>query len=172
MNADGQLHFSGSPRRPGVSSARVVGGGLALSLAVLGLLFLLQMQFTGGSQPAAGPAKSTTSQSTASPPVERPAPPVEDLRGTSSSHGPTFNSRAEFLALQESQGFQFHGRFDEDWPATVVAEQSAQDEILFTRANGTRHRYSNSQGYVLKVVRLQTHEGKEAVFVLRSKEKY
>lgn len=83
----------------------------------------------------------------------------------------SFNSYAEFIESQQSQGFVFLGRFDDRWPAEIIEERTAMNEISFRRGDGTKHTYPKYDGYELKVVRLRTDQNTEAVVVLRSKEK-
>jgi hypothetical protein len=86
--------------------------------------------------------------------------------------GDSFASYAEFIAHHEREGFVFLGRFDDAWPATVIDERTAMNEISFMRQNGTRHTYPGYDGYQLKAVRLRTADGHAAIVVLRSKKKY
>jgi hypothetical protein len=83
----------------------------------------------------------------------------------------TYSSLGEFTRAQEEEGFVVLGMFDDSWPATIIEEREARDEISFTRANGTPHRYPGYTGYTLKVVRLKGTDGGEGLFVFRSKEK-
>jgi hypothetical protein len=83
----------------------------------------------------------------------------------------TYSSLGEFTRAQEEEGFVVLGMFDDSWPATIVEEREARDEISFTRANGTPHRYPGYTGYTLKVVRLKAEDGSEGIIVFRSKDK-
>jgi hypothetical protein len=164
--------------QPPKNSWLLVGGGLAFSLAVLGLLLLLQMQFAGGPQPVTDaeslrvvpPPAMPTNTPPAEPRIDE-RPPRPARRSAPPGIGRSFRSRADFGAQQQREEFVVIGRFDDTWPATVIDEETAMHEISFTRQNRTRHRYPNLHGYRLKVVRLRTHEGSEAVLVLRSKER-
>ncbi|MBW2282250.1 MAG: hypothetical protein JRG82_16050 [Deltaproteobacteria bacterium] len=83
----------------------------------------------------------------------------------------TYSSLGEFTRAQEEEGFVVLGMFDDSWPATIVEERESRDEISFTRANGTAHRYPGYAGYTLKVVRLKSKDGGEGIIVFRSKER-
>ncbi len=83
----------------------------------------------------------------------------------------SFDSYDEFLKDQEEKGFVFLGRFKDEWPAKIIEERSAMNEISFEMKDGGKHRYPGYDGYKLKMVRLETSSGNEAVVVLRSKEK-
>jgi hypothetical protein len=83
----------------------------------------------------------------------------------------TYSSFGELMRAQEEDGFVLLGSFGDSWPATIVEEREARDEISFTRANGTPHRYPGYTGYILRVVRLKGKDGGEGLFVFRSKEK-
>jgi hypothetical protein len=88
---------------------------------------------------------------------------------TSALVGTAFANYDAFMARQDEEGFVLLGRFDDSWPAKVVDEQTAPDEIDFKVSDGTRHRYSGFKGYQLKAVKLRTDDGQQAVIVLRSK---
>ena len=83
----------------------------------------------------------------------------------------TFSGLGELTRAQEEDGFVLLGSFGDSWPATIVEEREAKDEISFTRADGTPHRYPGYTGYVLKVVRLKGKDGGEGLYVFRSREK-
>ena len=85
--------------------------------------------------------------------------------------GDSFDSYDEFMKYQQEDGFIFIGRFKDQWPATIMEVQTAENEITFEMKNSGGHRYSGFDGYELKMVRLETAGGAEAVIVLRSKEK-
>jgi hypothetical protein len=84
---------------------------------------------------------------------------------------PSFASEAEFLTAQKNDGYVSIGKFDMNWPATYVDEITGEDEISFTRQDGTPHQYTGFRGYRLKVVRLRDGIGREPMFVLRSRSK-
>lgn len=81
-----------------------------------------------------------------------------------------YESEAAFLRAQEEAGFVRLGTFGRvEWPATVVEERTANNEISLTAPNGTPHTYPGYDGYTLKAVRLKGANGAEVAFVLRSK---
>ena len=82
-----------------------------------------------------------------------------------------FDSFGALMKAQKQAGFVWLGTFGDSWPATVVEERTAEDEISFTRSNGTPHTYPGYTGYTLKVVRLKAKDGEEVLIVFRSKEK-
>ena len=65
--------------------------------------------------------------------------------------------------------YRLVGRFGNHWPAKVVREMDAKDEITFTLADGMKHSYTKFDGYKLKVVFLVDKAGQETVVVMRSK---
>ena len=82
---------------------------------------------------------------------------------------PDFGS---FHAAQTDAGYVVLGSFDPvTWPAKIVEERTQEDEISFTRPNGTPHKYSGYDGYTLKLVRLRGADGEEAVCLYRSRDK-
>jgi hypothetical protein len=82
-----------------------------------------------------------------------------------------FETYGEFITYQESLGYVFLGRFRDAWPAEITEERTSKNEISFELSGGTKHSYPNFDGYELKLVRLTTSQGAEAVVVLRSAEK-
>lgn len=84
----------------------------------------------------------------------------------------TFANEADFLADQKRGGFVEIGRFDVSWPAAYAGERVGNDEISFTRQDGTAHTYRGFDGYRLKVVRLHAANGREPIYVLRSQFKH
>lgn len=80
----------------------------------------------------------------------------------------SFETYGEFITYQESHGYVFLGRFQDAWPAEIAEERTSMNEISFKLSNGTRRKYANLDGYELKLVRLATSQGTEAVVVLRS----
>ncbi len=84
--------------------------------------------------------------------------------------GKTFQNYNQFINYQKENDFLFIGRFGNSWPAEVKEVKIELHHISFT-FNGTSHKYTNYDGYKLKVVRLISDNGKENVIVLRSKEK-
>ena len=80
----------------------------------------------------------------------------------------SFENYAEFIDYQKSLGYVFLGRFQDAWPAEIIEERTSGDDISFQLSNGTRHNYPKIDGYELKLVRLATGRGTEAVVVLRS----
>jgi hypothetical protein len=88
------------------------------------------------------------------------------------SRAGSFASEADFLEQQKRDGFVKIGRFDESWPAEYVCELLGEDQISFTRQDGTPHNYRGFDGYRLKVVRLRDVNGREPMYVLRSQFKH
>lgn len=87
---------------------------------------------------------------------------------------PEFPDLASFKKAQQEAGFVVIGNFEKmkiAWPATVVEERTAKDEISFIRADGGKNSYPGFDGYTLKVLRLRGAKGKESVRVYRSKNK-
>ena len=82
-----------------------------------------------------------------------------------------FLSIGDFIKYQDELGYIFLGRFGENWPATMMEEKTAMNEISFTLKSGTNHTYPGYSGYELKVVRLLGDNNEETMVVLRSKEK-
>lgn len=85
--------------------------------------------------------------------------------------GRSFHSFPEFIEYKESRDFIFLGKFNDSWPAKIVEIRTAKDEIEFKMKSGAKHRYPGYKGYELKMVRLISEGGKEAVIILRSKER-
>ena len=50
------------------------------------------------------------------------------------------------------------------WPARIVEDRDAPDEISFKTPDGTPHRYPGYTGYTLRVVRLKGARGDYSVF--------
>lgn len=86
--------------------------------------------------------------------------------------GGTFAQESDLMRFQNERGFEFLGKFNVIFPATVTEIETARDAISFQIKNGSRHNYDNYGGYDLKVVRLDNGGTGETVFVFRSKEKY
>lgn len=127
-----------------------------ISLAVLGVLFVIEnvvVEF--GNDPQIARINSAPDEN----PNSAPLSPAEI--------GQTFQSLSDFLHYQEPLGFVFLGRFQDRWPASIAEGETARHRIIFD-LNGTPHSYPGYEGYTLKVVRLRTSEGNEAVVVLRS----
>ena len=89
-----------------------------------------------------------------------------------SSEGTVFTGFRKAVDHYDAQGFLLMGKFERaQWPATVISEKEADDEIIFTLRSGTPHRYPGYVGYRLKVVVLEDSSREETVFVFRSKAK-
>lgn len=142
--------FTGDQSRSQYAGYWHVAAWLLMSLFVLAVLFLVQLQFVARSDSDRGSTESSADASNA-------------LIGRS------FTNREEFLADQQNRDYLFVGRFDEDWPAKVVGVDTARDRISICRADGTLHHYNGYEGYWLKVVRFNSQRGGEAIIVLRSR---
>lgn len=89
-----------------------------------------------------------------------------------SSEGTTFSGIRKALDYYDDQGFLMLGKFERaQWPATVVSEKEADDEISFSLKTGTPHAYPGYNGYRLKVVIFEDLAHEETVLVFRSKAK-
>jgi len=89
---------------------------------------------------------------------------------TPSSEGTAFAGLRKAVDHYEAQGFLLLGKFEyAQWPATVISEKEADDEISFTLRSGTPHVYPGYVGYRLKVVILEDTSRNESVLVFRSK---
>ncbi len=83
-----------------------------------------------------------------------------------------FANFKEFQDAQTEAGYVRVASFEPvKWPAKIVEERTADDEISFHRPNGTPHKYAGYDGYTLKFIRLRGADGEEAVCVYRSKSK-
>jgi hypothetical protein len=132
---------------------------------------VLRSQEQGGRAP--GPSRPGIGRSDADVPgagsAEQPGVPPEPARP--SVIGRQFSSLQELVNYYQAQGFVTTGRFEKaQWPAKVVYEKQAANELTFTLKSGQRHRYTGFAGYLLKVVSLEDEHGRETVVVLRSKE--
>ncbi len=88
------------------------------------------------------------------------------------SVGTTFTGFRSAVDHYDAQGFLLLGRFEHaQWPATVVSEKEADDEISFSLHTGGPHSYPGYIGYRLKVVVLEDSAREETVYVFRSKRK-
>lgn len=89
-----------------------------------------------------------------------------------SSEGTLFTGFRKAADHYDAQGFILMGKFERaQWPATVISEKEADDEISFTLRSGTPHSYPGYVGYRLKVVVLEDSSREETVLVFRSKVK-
>ncbi len=87
-----------------------------------------------------------------------------------SSKGTFFIGFRDAVDHYDAQGFLLLGKFENaQWPATVVSEKEADDEISFTLRSGTPHTYPGYIGYRLKVVVFEDAARNETVLVFRSK---
>ncbi len=86
--------------------------------------------------------------------------------------GTSFRSIRKALDFYDDQGFLLLGKFEKSqWPATIVSEKEADDEIGFSLKSGTPHTYAGFFGYRLKVVIFEDSAHEETVLVFRSKTK-
>jgi hypothetical protein len=84
----------------------------------------------------------------------------------------TFTGLRQALDYYEAQGFIMLGTFEHSqWPAHVVHQKEATNEIRFLLKTGPPHSYPGYVGYRLRVVSLEDSAGRETVVVLRSKNK-
>jgi len=89
-----------------------------------------------------------------------------------SSEGTTFTGFRKAVEHYDAQGFIVLGKFERaQWPATVISEKEADDEISFTLRSGTPHTYPGYFGYRLKVVVFEDSGQRETVLVFRSKKR-
>jgi TolB-like protein len=89
-----------------------------------------------------------------------------------SSKGTVFSGFRDAVDHYDEQGFILLGKFENaQWPATVVSEKEADDEISFSMRTGPSHTYPGYFGYRLKVVIFEDANRKETVLVFRSKKK-
>ena len=84
----------------------------------------------------------------------------------------TFSGIRKAIDHYDDQGFLMLGKFERaQWPATIVSEKEADDEISFSLKSGTPHSYPGYTGYRLKVVVFEDSSHEETVLVFRSKVK-
>ena len=89
-----------------------------------------------------------------------------------SSEGTTFSGFRRAADFYDEQGFLVLGKFEKaQWPATVISEKEADDEISFSLRSGPPHIYPGYIGYRLKVVVFEDAYHEETVLVFRSKKK-
>jgi len=89
-----------------------------------------------------------------------------------SSEGTLFTGFRKAVDHYDAQGFLLLGKFEQaQWPATVISEKEADDEISFTLRSGTPHVYPGYVGYRLKVVVFEDSSHEETVLVFRSKKR-
>jgi len=94
------------------------------------------------------------------------------LATSPSSEGTVFSGFRKAVEHYNEQGFLVLGKFEKaQWPATVISEKEADDEISFTLRSGTSHTYPGYIGYRLKVVIFEDSSREETVLVFRSKKK-
>jgi hypothetical protein len=177
--SDNPLEAPKSP--PQRSAYAYLARWLGVSFVVLAALVFVQLQFAGDSDPATPVVNQssstqgyepTRSMGKSSETPQAPAPQMlEPPPSPVTSGETTFKSLSELVAYQKQEGYLFAGRFDDVWPATVVGEEFAMNEIRFQRANGTKHYWGRVDGYQLKLVRLRTPKGTEAIVLFRSAEK-
>jgi hypothetical protein len=83
-----------------------------------------------------------------------------------------FETAGEFEKEMTEQGWAKLGSFGRlKWPARIVDESKARDEISFRAPDGTPHTYPGYTGYELRVIRLHGTDGSKGAMVYRSKEK-
>jgi TolB-like protein len=88
------------------------------------------------------------------------------------SKGTLFGDFRDIIDYYDDQGFLLLGKFEHSgWPARVVSEKEADDEISFTLRKGATHTYPGYIGYRLRVVMLEDRDQKETVLIFRSKKK-
>ena len=86
--------------------------------------------------------------------------------------GRTFADLRQVLDHYEAQGFTLQGRFERSqWPAKVVHQRDATNEITLVLKQGGRHRFPGYTGYRLRAVTLEDASGGETVVVLKSKDR-
>ena len=89
-----------------------------------------------------------------------------------SSEGTVFSGFRKAVDYYDAQGFLVLGKFEKaQWPATVISEKEADDEISFSLHSGPPHLYPGYTGYRLKVVVFEDASHEETVLVFRSKKK-
>ncbi|MHB8845916.1 MAG: FlgO family outer membrane protein [Nitrospirota bacterium] len=89
-----------------------------------------------------------------------------------SSKGTVFSGFRDAVDHYDEQGFLLLGKFEHaGWPAKVISEKEADDEISFSMRTGPSHTYPGYFGYRLKVVIFEDSNQKETVLVFRSKKK-
>jgi len=89
-----------------------------------------------------------------------------------SSEGTVFSGFRKAVDYYDAQGFLVLGQFVKaQWPATVISEKEADDEISFSLRSGPPHSYPGFIGYRLKVVVFEDASHEETVLVFRSKKK-
>jgi TolB-like protein len=94
------------------------------------------------------------------------------FRQQSPSEGTVFNGFRNAVDHYDEQGFILLGKFEQaQWPATVISDKEADDEISFVLQSGQPHTYPGYVGYRLKVVILEDYAKKETVLVFRSKKR-
>jgi len=88
------------------------------------------------------------------------------------SEGTIFSGFRKAVDYYDAQGFLVLGQFVKaQWPATVISEKEADDEISFSLRAGPPHIYPGFIGYRLKVVVFEDASHEETVLVFRSKKK-
>jgi len=98
--------------------------------------------------------------------------PAPAYAAAASSEGTTFTGFRKAVEHYDAQGFIVLGKFERaQWPATVISEKEADDEISFTLRSGTPHTYPGYFGYRLKVVVFEDSGQRETVLVFRSKKR-
>jgi TolB-like protein len=96
-------------------------------------------------------------------------PPSSDASAPSGL-GTVFTGLRNAVDHYDTQGFVLLGRFERSqWPATVISEKEADDEISFVLKSGVPHTYPGYFGYRLKVVVFEDAAHEETVLVFRSK---
>lgn len=89
-----------------------------------------------------------------------------------SSEGTVFSGFRKAVDHYDAKGFIVLGKFEKaQWPATVISEKEADDEISFSLRSGPPHIYPGYAGYRLKVVVFEDSSHEETVLVFRSKKK-
>lgn len=83
-----------------------------------------------------------------------------------------FTEFREAIDYYDEQGFLLLGKFEHaGWPARIISEKEADEEISFTLRTGTSHTYPGYIGYRLRVAIFEDSDQKETVLVFRSKKK-
>jgi hypothetical protein len=89
-------------------------------------------------------------------------------RAVSGEVGSHYASQQDFYRSQSNAGWQEMGRYTNplDFPARIVAVETAQDGIRFVRPDGVPQDYSGFIGKDFKLVALQPDDRAKPAFVL------
>lgn len=86
--------------------------------------------------------------------------------------GKSFSDINQLFDYYEGKGYIMLGRFGtSQWPAEIVYEKEAMNDITFVPKKGGTHSYPGYVGYRLRVVSLEDTYGEERVVVFRSRNK-